>query len=247
MASQNSFNTRTSLTAGRPARPVFQPPRARKGRFSGPGAAAVFPEDPAGEPAPAGGRPVRRRRRHHRRWPAGTSRSKAAKEIAFMPARVLLQDFTGVPAVVDLAAMRDGVLRLGGDPAQGQSAAAGRAGHRPLGPGRSLPRAERRRAERRARVLAQQGALHVPALGPDRVRQLQGGAARHRHRAPGQPRVPRARRSSASRRAAKRSPIPTRSSAPIRTRRWSTGWAWSAGASAASKRRRRCSASRSRC
>src|SRR5215207_8911074 len=42
--------------------------------------------------------------------------SKAAKEIAFMPARVLLQDFTGVPAVVDLAAMRDGVIRLGGDP-----------------------------------------------------------------------------------------------------------------------------------
>src|SRR6476661_7066039 len=42
--------------------------------------------------------------------------SKVAREIAFMPARVLLQDFTGVPAVVDLAAMRDGVLRLGGDP-----------------------------------------------------------------------------------------------------------------------------------
>jgi aconitate hydratase len=43
-------------------------------------------------------------------------RSKAQKEIAFTPARVLLQDFTGVPAVVDLAAMRDGILRLGGDP-----------------------------------------------------------------------------------------------------------------------------------
>jgi aconitate hydratase len=42
--------------------------------------------------------------------------SRAAREIAFMPARVLLQDFTGVPAVVDLAAMRDGVIRLGGDP-----------------------------------------------------------------------------------------------------------------------------------
>ena len=40
------------------------------------------------------------------------------KEIAFMPARVLLQDFTGVPAVVDLAAMRDGVVRLGGNPHQ---------------------------------------------------------------------------------------------------------------------------------
>jgi aconitate hydratase len=37
-------------------------------------------------------------------------------EIAFTPARVLLQDFTGVPAVVDLAAMRDAVARLGGDP-----------------------------------------------------------------------------------------------------------------------------------
>ena len=42
--------------------------------------------------------------------------SKVQKEIAFTPARVLLQDFTGVPAVVDLAAMRDGILRLGGDP-----------------------------------------------------------------------------------------------------------------------------------
>jgi aconitate hydratase len=42
--------------------------------------------------------------------------SKAAREISFMPARVLLQDFTGVPCVVDLAAMRDGIVRLGGDP-----------------------------------------------------------------------------------------------------------------------------------
>ena len=40
------------------------------------------------------------------------------REIAFTPARVLLQDFTGVPAVVDLAAMRDGVVRLGGDPSR---------------------------------------------------------------------------------------------------------------------------------
>jgi aconitate hydratase len=42
--------------------------------------------------------------------------SKAEKEIAFRTARVLLQDFTGVPAVVDLAAMRDALARLGGDP-----------------------------------------------------------------------------------------------------------------------------------
>src|SRR5215212_4339488 len=38
------------------------------------------------------------------------------KEMSFMPARVLLQDFTGVPCVVDLAAMRDGIVALGGDP-----------------------------------------------------------------------------------------------------------------------------------
>ena len=42
--------------------------------------------------------------------------AKLQKEIAFTPARVLLQDFTGVPAVVDLAAMRDGIVKLGGDP-----------------------------------------------------------------------------------------------------------------------------------
>ncbi len=38
------------------------------------------------------------------------------REIAYRPARVLMQDFTGVPAVVDLAAMRDGIVALGGDP-----------------------------------------------------------------------------------------------------------------------------------
>ena len=40
-----------------------------------------------------------------------------SKEIAFTPARVLMQDFTGVPAIVDLAAMRDAMKELGGDPA----------------------------------------------------------------------------------------------------------------------------------
>jgi aconitate hydratase len=43
-------------------------------------------------------------------------RGKAGAEIAYRPARVLMQDFTGVPAVVDLAAMRDGLKALGGDP-----------------------------------------------------------------------------------------------------------------------------------
>ncbi len=47
------------------------------------------------------------------KWQA---KAEPAREIAFMPARVLMQDFTGVPAIVDLAAMRDAMKSLGGDP-----------------------------------------------------------------------------------------------------------------------------------
>ena len=48
-------------------------------------------------------------------WDAG---AQPSKEIAFTPARVLMQDFTGVPAVVDLAAMRDAIADMGGDAAK---------------------------------------------------------------------------------------------------------------------------------
>src|SRR6266496_2283436 len=47
-----------------------------------------------------------------------TPDSVGSREVAFTPARVLLQDFTGVPAVVDLAAMRGAMQLLGGDPAR---------------------------------------------------------------------------------------------------------------------------------
>ena len=47
------------------------------------------------------------------RWDA---KAEPSREIAYMPARVLMQDFTGVPAVVDLGAMRDAIKTLGGDP-----------------------------------------------------------------------------------------------------------------------------------
>jgi aconitate hydratase len=49
------------------------------------------------------------------RWDA---RAQPSKEIAFTPARVVMQDFTGVPAIVDLAAMRDAMAAMGGDPSQ---------------------------------------------------------------------------------------------------------------------------------
>ena len=54
-------------------------------------------------------------------------------EIAFSPARILMQDFTGVPAVVDLAAMRDAVMTLGRGSGPGKPEGADRTGDRPLG------------------------------------------------------------------------------------------------------------------
>src|SRR5918997_885599 len=46
------------------------------------------------------------------------AKAQPSKEIAFTPARVLMQDFTGVPAIVDLASMRDAMADLGGDPSK---------------------------------------------------------------------------------------------------------------------------------
>ncbi len=111
-------------------------------------------------------------------------------EIAFTPARVILQDFTGVPCVVDLAAMRDAIVRLGGDAERVN----------PLAPAELVidhsvqvdeyGTARRARGQHRNRICAQRRALLIPALGPDRVPQLRGRATQHRHRAPGQSRVP---------------------------------------------------------
>ena len=111
-------------------------------------------------------------------------------ELPFMPARVILQDFTGVPAVVDLASMRAAVKRLGGDPKR----------INPLVPvdlvvDHSVQvdvfgTRDALATERRDRVRAQPRALRVPALGTAGVPELPRGAARDRHRAPGEPRVP---------------------------------------------------------
>ena len=59
-------------------------------------------------------------------------KAEPSREIAYMPARVLMQDFTGVPAIVDLAAMRDAMKELGGDPEKINPLAAGGAGNRPF-------------------------------------------------------------------------------------------------------------------
>ena len=116
-----------------------------------------------------------------------------SREISFRPSRVIHQDFTGVPAIVDLAAMRNAMQDLGGDPGRDQPGDPRRAGDRPLGAGRRVRHAPRLRPQRRARVRAQPRALRVPALGPGVARRPEGRPARHRHRPPGQPRVPGAR------------------------------------------------------
>ena len=146
-----------------------------------------------------------------------TDKGTAGVEIAYRPARVLMQDFTGVPAVVDLAAMRDAMASLGGDPQK----------INPLVPvdlviDHSVIVDEfgtptRLRPQCRARIRAQRGALQVPEMGPAGVPQLPRRAARHRHLPPGQPRISRPDRLDERPRTARSSPIPTPASAPIRT------------------------------
>ena len=136
------------------------------------------------------------------------AKAEPSIEIPFQPARVLMQDFTGVPAVVDLAAMRDAMEDLGGDPSAinplvdvdliiDHSVQVDAFGNQ-----------RRLRGERRARLRAQRRALRLPALGTDGVRQLPGGAAGHRHLPPGQPRVPRPVRLDPRRRRRRPRPIP---------------------------------------
>ena len=111
-------------------------------------------------------------------------------EIPFQPARVLMQDFTGVPAVVDLAAMRDAMEEIGGDPAAinplvdvdlviDHSVQVDAFGND-----------ARLRRQRRARLRAQPRALLVPQVGPAVLRQLPRRAAGDRDLPPGQPRAP---------------------------------------------------------
>ena len=142
------------------------------------------------------------------------------KEIQFRPARVLMQDLTGVPCVVDLAAMRDAIVDLGGDPQRINPLQSDRSRHRPLRPGRRVRLRRRVPAQHDARSSsATSERYQLPPLGTEGVRQLQRRPARHRHRAPGEPRVPRLGRVRARRGRRRDVSTPTRSSARTRTRR----------------------------
>ena len=176
---------------------------------------------------------------------------RSDREIAYRPARVLMQDFTGVPAVVDLAAMRDAMQELGGDAKK----------INPLSPvdlvidhsvmvdyfggkgafAKNVAMEYERNGERYAFLRWGQGAFDNFRVVPP------GTGICHQVNLEYLAQVvwtPTARTRKAR---SAPSPIPTRSSAPTATPPWSTAWPCSAGASAASRPRPRCWASRSRC
>ena len=119
------------------------------------------------------------------------NKGKVEREIAFRPARVLMQDFTGVPAVVDLAAMRDAMTKLGGDPQKinplvpvdlviDHSVIVDAYGSR-----------QGVQDQCRSRIRAQRRALSVLEMGARLVRQFPRRTARHRHLPSGQSRISR--------------------------------------------------------
>src|SRR5688572_26408914 len=111
----NSFDTRTEIQVGGQTVQIYSLPALERAGFSGvsrlPYSMKILLENLL-------------RREDNAFVKAGDIRALAQwkataapeKEISFMPARVLLQDFTGVPCVVDLAAMRDAIVALGGNP-----------------------------------------------------------------------------------------------------------------------------------
>ena len=113
--SLNSFGTRSSLTVGSETFDIYSLPALERAGFGGldrlPFSLKILLENLLRREDDAFVRAEDVRALAG--WQPGVA---LAKEISFMPARVLLQDFTGVPCVVDLAAMRDGIVRLGGDP-----------------------------------------------------------------------------------------------------------------------------------
>jgi aconitate hydratase len=115
MTTLNSFGTRTEIRSGGQAVQIYSLPALEKAGFTGvsrlPYSMKILLEN------------LLRREDNAfvkaadiRALAGWNATAGAEQEISFMPARVLLQDFTGVPCVVDLAAMRDAIVRLGGNP-----------------------------------------------------------------------------------------------------------------------------------
>ncbi len=216
--SDDSFKTRKTLTVGKQTVRLLQPSgrRAGRGRRGQPLADVV--EDPARESAAI-------RRRQHR----AQGRHQGAGQLGRYAAAGR-RDRLSTGARADAGFhRRSRRCRPRGDAQRGrggrtrsedhQSAVAGRSRHRPLRDGRQVRHQQGVRRKRRHRNGAQSRALSVPALGPDRIRQLPRRAARHRHLSSGEPRIPREGRVDRRPRTAKPWRIPTRWSAPTATPR----------------------------
>ena len=115
MASLDSFNCRREITAGGKTYAYFDLKEAEKNGLTGvsklPYTLQVLLENLLRH---EDGRTVTKA--DIEAIAAWVAEGKSSHEIAYRPARVLMQDFTGVPAVVDLAAMRDATAKMGGDP-----------------------------------------------------------------------------------------------------------------------------------
>jgi aconitate hydratase len=120
MPTLNSFGTRTDIQVGGEAVEIYSLPALEKAGFDGvsrlPFSLKILLENLLRREDNAFVKADDIRALANWKPTAGSEKKGAEKEISFMPARVLLQDFTGVPCVVDLAAMRDAVVALGGDP-----------------------------------------------------------------------------------------------------------------------------------
>jgi aconitate hydratase len=115
VTSSNSFKTRKTLTVGKAKYEYFSLPALAKAGVAGierlPYSLKVLLENMLRH---EDGRSVTPD--DVRAFATWVGARKSQREIAYRPARVLMQDFTGVPAVVDLAAMRGAMVKLGGDP-----------------------------------------------------------------------------------------------------------------------------------
>ena len=183
----DSFATRAQLDVNGKSLTYLQPAPPRAALR--PGQAAVLAEDPAREPAAL----RRRRQRHARRHRSGRQlgrrrRSRTPKSPSCRRAWCC-RTSPACPAWSTSPRCARRCVQLGGDRQADQSADPVRTGHRPLGAGRRLTaRADALRPNGKIEFERNMRALQLPALGPEGVPQLQGRAAEHRHRAPGEPR-----------------------------------------------------------
>ena len=187
------------------------------------------------------------RSRTPRRFGGWLENGQSEREINYRPARVLMQDFTGVPAVVDLAAMRDGMLGLGGDPQKinplvpvdlviDHSVMVDEFGT-PARSSMNVDREYERNIERYQFLRWGQTAFDNFRVVPP------GTGICHQVNLEYLAQVV----WTDTTRPATGTPIPTAASAPTATPPWSTAWPCSAGAWAASRPRPRCWASPSPC